>query len=608
MPGGFLLRRLTLRGSDIPDAEVQFSRGLNVIVGPSDTGKTFIAQCINFMLGAKDAPKEIPEATPYESVLLLLNSYDETQEFLLERSLRGGDFNLYIQGQHVKTLGAIHQVKNEDTVSHFLLNLTGLIGRKVKENKLGKTRTLSFRDLVKFVLINEEIILSDKSPIFSGQNTTRTVENSVFRLLLTGVDDSSVIAKEDPKVSKVRREGKFEIIHVLLKRTEEKINDLELDGNEVEVRKQLEQMEMLSKKVSSKLAIEKKSFAELEEQRRSCWTHLRTVQSKINVLAELQGRFELLLKQYKSDLRRLESISEAGGRLGQMQEERCPVCGALAKHYSSEHQKPNANPEEIVKSCQTEANKIRLLLDDLHDTLASNSADIRRLNNDKDEKQNDLNRITEDLKNRIQPRVQAILKELEENHTQRDFYHHALELFEQKIELENLIQEVGKPESRQVSAITSTTVGADEAEQFSKEVESQLRAWHFPNLDRVTFSEDEQDIVISGQRRTSHGKGVRAITHAAFKLALLNYCWTLSMPHPGFVLIDSPLVVYREPDTEEGGFTPDVKDAFYQALAKDFAKNQVIILENEDPSSDLDEIANIIHFTGTNQGRKGFIP
>jgi hypothetical protein len=135
-----------------------------------------------------------------------------------------------------------------------------------------------------------------------------------------------------------------------------------------------------------------------------------------------------------------------------------------------------------------------------------------------------------------------------------------------------------------------------------------LRAWQFPNLIRVTFSEDDQDVVISGQRRSSHGKGVRAITHAAFNLAILRYCRARSMPHPGVVLIDSPLIVYRQPDQGEGNFSRDVKDAFYRSLAGACSDSQVVILENNPPPTDLGSTVNIVEFTGTAHGRFGFIP
>lgn len=61
-------------------------------------------------------------------------------------------------------------------------------------------------------------------------------------------------------------------------------------------------------------------------------------------------------------------------------------------------------------------------------------------------------------------------------------------------------------------------------------------------------------------------------------------------------------------DIVAGGFSHDVRDAFYRSIAEDFRASQVIIFENEDLPSDLGTDANIIQFTGASHGRHGFIP
>ena len=141
-------------------------------------------------------------------------------------------------------------------------------------------------------------------------------------------------------------------------------------------------------------------------------------------------------------------------------------------------------------------------------------------------------------------------------------------------------------------------------------VEARLNAWNFPKVGRVTFSETDCDIVIGGRRRASHGKGVRAITHAAFSLALLDVCWRNKMSFSNFLIIDSPLVVYREPAPDEKNISKDVKDFFYKDIANTFHDVQVIILENEDPPSQIatSNSVNLIVFTKTGHGRYGFIP
>jgi hypothetical protein len=52
-------------------------------------------------------------------------------------------------------------------------------------------------------------------------------------------------------------------------------------------------------------------------------------------------------------------------------------------------------------------------------------------------------------------------------------------------------------------------------------------------------------------------------------------------------IIDSPLVVYRQPEDGEAEFPHEVKNAFYRGVAADFADAQVIILENDEPPSDV---------------------
>lgn len=156
MTFGFVIKKLTLTGSGVANAELCFARGLNVIAGPSDTGKTFIAQCIDFVMGSGTAPKEIPEAAQYTSIRLELESQDRSRVFVAERSLRGGDIRLSAEGEADRVLGSKHQADNEDTVSSFLLTLSALEGKKVRTNQQGKTRPLSFRDITRLILVDED--------------------------------------------------------------------------------------------------------------------------------------------------------------------------------------------------------------------------------------------------------------------------------------------------------------------------------------------------------------------------------------------------------------------------------------------------------------------
>lgn len=605
---GFQIRRLTLVGRCVPNAEVQFYEGLNVVSGPSDTGKTFIVQCIDYMLGGQDVPESIPEAAQYETVRLTLNVAQSDDEIVLERSIRGGDFKLINSEGEGQNLSAKHGAGSNGSVSQYLLGLSGLTEKKVRTNKHGKTRDVSFRDLARLILVDEETIISKTSPILTGQYTTGTAESAVFRLLLKGVDDSSLIPSEDLKIAKGRQAGKVEMLDLLLNQTKGRLAEMQLPGDVQAWLSQLTQIETLFEAAQKELAVEQQNAAQLEAKRRAELNTLRKVESRSGVLLELQRRFTLLEQQYLSDLRRLESIAEAGARLGQMNEERCPVCGATAEHQEHEHQKAEAAPEDIAHSCLAEAAKIKLLIADLQLTRTDNDREIERLDGLSKQAKESVRAVATELTEMLKPRVEAALLRFRESQSNRDTFRRALELHSRVNELQSLLAELRLATPVKGAELESARVRSDEAESFSKEVETLLRAWHFPGLDRVTFSEGDQDIVISGRTRASHGKGVRAIAHAAFNLALLKSCIVGEMPHPGFVLIDSPLVVYREPDIDEGGFSHDVKDAFYRSIAEDFRASQVIIFENEDPPSDLGSDVNTIRFTNASHGRQGFIP
>jgi len=81
---GFYISKLSLQGDKKPDATIDFAPGCNVVSGASNTGKTYILQCIDFVLGSGSKPKNIPEANSYKHAFLELRTY-EGEVFTLMR-------------------------------------------------------------------------------------------------------------------------------------------------------------------------------------------------------------------------------------------------------------------------------------------------------------------------------------------------------------------------------------------------------------------------------------------------------------------------------------------------------------------------------------------
>jgi hypothetical protein len=250
------------------------------------------------------------------------------------------------------------------------------------------------------------------------------------------------------------------------------------------------------------------------------------------------------------------------------------------------------------------------LLQDLQTTRMATAADIKQLQGSRDARQGDLDAISAEVRGLMEQHVDVASKNVDNLRAGAETVRKAIEHLERIQELDELLEEANKPRKKPKVDVAGAAVSSAQADPFSREVEALLKAWHLPDLDRVSFSESDQDVVISGRSRRSHGKGVRAITRAAFNLGLLRLCIEDERPFPNFVLIDSPLLVYEEPDADESSFPQDIKRNFWESVKTSFVDAQAIIIENSHqlPGDGALDDVNVVLFTGNDQGRRGFVP
>ena len=64
----------------------------------------------------------------------------------------------------------------------------------------------------------------------------------------------------------------------------------------------------------------------------------------------------------------------------------------------------------------------------------------------------------------------------------------------------------------------------------------------------------------------------------------MEFCRERNLAHPGFVVLDSPLLAYWKPEGDDDDLRgTDLKEMFYRYLLGLRKDNQVIIIENEHP-------------------------
>ena len=144
MKSGLIVSKIIFRGPNVAPVEVGLRQGLNVIEGAAETGKSFLLEAIDFMLGGGSALRDIPERIPYDTLLLQGAFSGNGVAFTVQRSTQCGRY-LWREGHHDvldaekdERLGETHNPDRDDNLSNWLLKLLGLVGHhlRVKTNEV----------------------------------------------------------------------------------------------------------------------------------------------------------------------------------------------------------------------------------------------------------------------------------------------------------------------------------------------------------------------------------------------------------------------------------------------------------------------------------------
>jgi uncharacterized Zn finger protein (UPF0148 family) len=610
---GFYIKKLILTGTGKKTAQIEFLTGLNVVAGASDTGKTFIFQCIDFMMGAQTPPKQIEESKGYEKVFLIIGTYSGTV-YSLQRNITGGAFQIK-QGNEESTAPFEEYgeklANDSKNISTFLMTLCGLDDVLLKKNANNQKARLSFRDIAGLCLVDESTIITENSPVYhSRESTARTKEQSLFFYFLTGEDAASLVETEDPKLLKSRIAGKIELIKEFIERTQKKLN--EFKGLQVEqLEKDLDvQYERLNLEYRTSLS----EIDKLRNQRSKLFENIAKLESKILFNKELLARFELLEKHYTSDQKRLEFIAEGSFLFNQLNSVSCPICGTEMKESHKEHlEKFEQENGEFELSLQRELEKITLKQSELSETVSLLRDDVIKQKKSLEKVREKLTEIDDSLSNSLTPVTQSLRTRLiiiTEEKANLERYRALKSEFDAYNQQLNDLNAVGtkKVQNNEEAIAAQKQLYLE----FCQIVEGILNDWHYPNLTTIAFNNSSKvfDLVLNNNPRGASGKGYRAITYSAFVYGLLKYCQRKNHNHPNFLVLDSPLTTFKardgRPDNSDE-ISEDIEFAFFKNLATTNDESQIIVLENKEPNQALMEGMHYIHFSGQKGiGRAGF--
>lgn len=608
---GWRVQQLKFTGNDDKLTSLSFGAGLTLVYGASNTGKSFALKALDFMFGAQKELPNIKERAPYNKVWLeIVFSPDNT--IWLERAIVGGAFKLHSGVNATRTLVPKHDANTPNNISTFLLSQMGAAGRKVSVDTSGTHNNLTFRDIARVVLTNEIPIQSEDSPIESGDTTTRTRERNILKFMLTGEDDSAIVPIMKAKDFRTGRAAKASFLQDMINQVNA---DLSTEYPDAEgLYEQSDRINETLRRIENQISIARSSIRALLDQKRGLASEISAAERRSEEIALSLDSFEQLEEVYDSDIARLESIEESGFLLGLDGKTDCPVCGAPPDAQLHAH--GLAEIEDVRVAAEIEIQKIKQQRGELLKTVEDTKAEGAKLVSNIVKLREALRRVELSLEEAT-PDANEQQRALTEVVAVRDHARRGLDLLAQR---DRYIKQKGEIEASKPQKLDDTIqrgLSTDIAREFADVVSDVLTEWGFPGRKQVVLDLSSYDLIIDGKERRNNGKGVRAITHAAFKVALMLFCRERNLPHPGFLVLDTPLLTYRDPmkrhddnltaDEQELRNT-DLKQRFFEHLGHLGERAQIVVFENIDPPNGVADHCKVEAFTNDpDQGRQGLL-
>lgn len=597
------LHTLAVTGVGKKPAFLELHGMSHLVFGPTDTGKSYIVECLRYCLGSDKRPKDVGFSQGYTQIVLQIEIHNGEKLTIFRNLTDDGEaiypgFHINLPQTDIKPL--------DSKISELVPIWSSGTGKKIfiKRGTLGNFTAGDLRRISIF----DEIETLDNDP-FEGTDTNLKARNkSSLALVLTGTDDSRMVL---PPSTDQRNIAKGHIQAI-----EEQISSLLSDVPEGMTKHDAEEgLAKLSKHIDSinqYLQSNVTELTKLKVERAKVERENQKFTQSMSALIEAQSRFMLLDKKYLSDLERLQAMGTAAAVMTSFEARPCPLCLTDIQHQSR-HNDQNEHFPILRQAAQAESYKILELRKGLKAALEDVAEDIL-------EQSTLLERGIAQIQENL--RHQDVLLS-----PQSPNFHSGLPaLSERKAELAVAFNNLDRIERLRIR-ISEMQIKAKRTKQVIQRDVSQsasiicerimelLNCWGVPGVNAVNFEESESDIEINQRKRISYGKGKRGIFLTAYMIALMERAIHNEYPHLGFTVIDSPVVTYKDPkhaviEDADDLLDEGVKDRFYLWLADRTESGQVIILENEEPNELQKSKLKVTEFVGSeiDNGRPGFFP
>lgn len=582
--------------------------GLNIIYGPSNTGKSLVLDCIDFLMGSKgrNEKNRNEESISYKrlskpelkisSISLCIDS--NGKELQLTRNIDSAEINVVSDVTAISSgTYSLKGSKKKPAIYKVWLALMGIDDDvQIVMKADGSPQSLTLRTFHHTFLINESRIVAENSVMKNGNGYNKNIPvSTVSALVYLAANKTYAQPKRDDTTSDAVISAKKSTALQMYDRSVNALAEKKFAAMiETDDVRSVSEIKSDIDELLAAISAAEDVLSQAIDKSRSLAMEISNIDEKLAECKMLKNRYTSLRTQYESDIRRLTFIAEGDSHRGTIpQTEHCPFCnGALKKQKS----------KSCIDAAIVEVKKIETKIKDLRYADPEIDREETTLTEKKKVLINERQEVQALIRGELKPTVETLRTRLV-SYTAALEHAKAAEMVEAftkilKEQYENLMadneQKIKEPKFNVLSVIDEYLT-----RPLSNLLETILKECNYYNYVDARFENSLCDVVVNGSDKMSQGKGFRAFLNAVLAIAIQEWLINCNVYPPHLLVMDSPILSLKEREENVGTqiTSNSMRSGLFAYMVKHQANRQTIILENEIPDVNYDG-ANLIHFTG----------
>ncbi len=562
----YYIKRITMSGQSVETSFIDLFPGVNILYGSSNTGKSYVAECIDYLMGNED--NRIDDNKGYDTIKI---EFDVDGSYLsMTRKLNE---SYMIVDSCVEGIDSgKYNIKGKNRICHVWLKLIGIEGRhRINKSAHCQREELNNRAFDHVFVLREKKIDAENSILLPSEFSRIPVTKASLLFLITGDDFDDGKNYDKPEIREAKKDAVISFADNQLKSIQEKRREL-LTNSIVD---SPERIEMRIEALLTEIEYTEGEIGSLLLRNKSMGERSLELDKELTECYVLENRYKSLQTQYRADLKRLSFMIEGEQLLNDPSEwsKECPFCG---------NRVDNQTADSCVTAAVSEVENLSAKMKDLKSVQKTLKNEIENKLREKKELKHQMDSIEREISGELRPKIQQLRSELRE-------YSQALSFVSIKNAYETISFQIRENIDVYKSDVAHPLFKVDEyfgekfVTEFQKIINELLIKCCFDDYRTSQFDVKSFDLIVNQTKKKSFGQGYRAFLNVILSMAMQEYLAKYGKYKPCVFVLDSPVLSLKEDVDSSNLASESMKSSLFKYIISNPCAEQIVIIENELP-------------------------